>query len=495
MTKHEDLALAVDAATDDGNEQQLRELADDCLRRLKDAEGAERVRLHYYKANCHAGISTINSSDPDFAWSWEQPHDIGEVLALRRAIKEPLFSDLNPILVSQIRTNLGNRLNSLGRPIAANEQWIKALVSTPSFAKALCNRARGLRDYSARLYDENHQSILLAAAREEFAASLADGAIWESDDRDMFVVSLESQRDEITNYLTQVGYREDYDLDQWGLGDTPNEVEYRNWSVRNRLFLNPLNEAYSVSVAATDVLHLPSHNYKFDETPRFPAYFNLLKQEYVSARYRLYRALHEDDPEYVMRDVSMFDTGEGQVFGHHTEELRSALRAAYSLFDKVSLFLNDYFKLGHKPSQVSFVSMWREKANKHNSVLHPTFQSRRNWPLRGLYFLSRDLLDSTFKDVAEPDAAGLARLRHQAEHRFLSLQYFDYGDSTETHELIGIDSFGEKTLSMLKLAREALVYVSLAMHREEEIRAAAEDDDDKISVPIVSLPIDSFDRF
>ena len=100
------------------------------------------------------------------------------------------------------------------------------------------------------------------------------------------------------------------------------------------LFLNPLNEAYMDSVAATDVLHLPSHSYKFPESPRFPAYFNLMKQEFVSARYRLYQATQGIAPKFVMRDVLMLDSGEGQVLGHLTEELRSAFRAAYAIFDK-----------------------------------------------------------------------------------------------------------------------------------------------------------------
>ena len=85
--------------------------------------------------------------------------------------------------------------------------------------------------------------------------------------------------------------------------------------MRERLFLNPLNEAYTDTVAAADVLHLPSHSYKFPEMPRFPAYYNLMKQEYVSARYRLYEAIHGIAPEFVMSDVVMLDSGEGQVLG------------------------------------------------------------------------------------------------------------------------------------------------------------------------------------
>ena len=88
-----------------------------------------------------------------------------------------------------------------------------------------------------------------------------------------------------------------------------------------------------------------------------------------------------------------------------------------------------------------------------------------------MYFLSKDLFDNDFEEVSEPDAADLAGLRNQAEHRFLSLQRSEKGVSTETHGLIAITDFQDKTLRLMKMAREALIYLSLAMHREENLRA------------------------
>ena len=44
------------------------------------------------------------------------------------------------------------------------------------------------------------------------------------------------------------------------------------------------------------------------------------------------------------------------------------------------------------------------------------------------------------------------------------------GESTETHRLVSLGDFQDKTLRLLKMAREALIYLSLAMHREEALR-------------------------
>ena len=86
--------------------------------------------------------------------------------------------------------------------------------------------------------------------------------------------------------------------------------------------------------------------------------------------------------------------------------------------------------------------------------------------------MSKDLYDSAFTDVAAPDSGDLASLRQQLEHRFLSFQHSDFvtDESTETHRFVSIDEFKSKTLRLLKMAREALIYVSLAMYIEETTR-------------------------
>ena len=206
-------------------------------------------------------------------------------------------------------------------------------MQKPSLTAAI-----GVADYATTLYDDGHRHLLLAAARSLFDAALHVDSLWESGDRASITPMLIQKRDQITAYLIEVSHNETFDLNQWSLGTTEEESSYRRWCLRERLFLNPLNDAYTESVAATDVLHLPNHTYRIEEAPRFPAYYNLMKQEYVSARYRLYRATHEDDPCFLMRDVLMLDGDVGQTLGHYTEELRSAFRSAYAIFDKIALF-------------------------------------------------------------------------------------------------------------------------------------------------------------
>ena len=494
MSSLDDLAHAIDAASDGGDERSLRQLGDECEGRLDTAEGTDRVVLLYYQSNTYYGIVSLKQDEATDVWDWEQSDGVKNLLCLRRAISEPAFESIDPVIACQIRTNLANQLNWLGRPIAANEHWLKTLEIEPYFAKALANRAKGMAFFASTFYDLGHTVMLLAAARSSFDAALNECAVWESGDRASIAPNLIEERERVARYLAEVEYAEGFDLSQWSLGSTDEERSYRRWCLRERLFLNPLNDVYTESVAASDVLHLPSHTYRIDEPARFPSYFNLLKQEYVSARYRLYRAARHDDPDFVMRDVLMLEGDGYQILGHGTEDLRSAFRSAYSIFDKVGLFLNDYFQVGIKPRQVSFRNIWVENPNGPSGNLRPMFKNRPNWPLRGLYFLSKDLFDPDFDEASEPDAGNLARLRQQIEHRFLSLEPYPQGNPTETHRWITIDELQDKTLRLLKMAREALVYLSLAMHREEKLRNEDSDGDYRLVLPLESRPIDAFER-
>lgn len=495
MPSLDELALAIDAATDAGDAELLRQLAVECESLLSNAEGEDRVLLRYFQSNSFSGIIESMRGDADYHQNWEQPDGIRNILALRQAIREPAFQSIDPCRRCQIRTNLANRLDALGRPVAANEHRHKVLQQAPGLAKALVGQAKGLIGLARMIYDEGQKPFLLAAARDRFDAALDENASWESGDRESIAPGLKAQRERIDKMLSQGDYDKEFDRNRWSLGTTKDERAYRRWCLHERLFLNPLNEAYTDSVAATDVLHLPSHTYKISETPRFPAYYNLMKQEYVSARYRLYRAIHGDEPEFAMRDTHLLDSGEGQVLGHLTEELRAAFRSAYSIFDKIGLFLNDYFQIGMRPRQVNFRSVWTEQQNSAVCEIRLMFKDQRNLPLRGLYALSKDLYDEAFAEVAEPDAADLAQLRHQAEHRFLSFQEYEYGEGTEIHRLIPIDDFEKKALRLLKLAREALIYVSLAMHAQEALREEAQEGNEKVlGMPIYPQRIPTFDQ-
>lgn len=487
-----DLGKRIDAATAAANDRALILLVDECDGHLKTALGEDRVLLHYFKANAYSGITSAKY-DSDYAWSWEQTESVAELLSLRHAIAEPTFGAINPIRQCQILTNIANRLNSLGRCVEALEQWQLVIQIIPNFSMALGNMAYGICSYAQHLYDYGHVGIFLKAASEQYSAALAEGGFWDSgpDERARSRFSRDLAR--VNANLEAIHFDHSFDLNAFTLGETADERCYRDWCLQERLFLNPLNDVTTAAVAATDVLHLPSHVYKIGDVPRFPAYYNHLKQEYISARFRVYQFLSLDPLEshFTDREVLILDNADGGEFSHHVDQLKAAFRSIYALFDKIALFLNDYFSVGMNPGDVSFRKIWAKRAgNAPKLKLRTVFDGNRNWPLRGLYYMSKDLFDEEFSSSAAPDARELVLLRNYLEHRFLTLQHYNASSSnSDTHLYVTTDRFFAKTMRIMRMARAALTYLSLAMYREEAIRSESTEDGAVIpsmqSIPII----------
>jgi hypothetical protein len=150
----------------------------------------------------------------------------------------------------------------------------------------------------------------------------------------------------------------------------------------------------------------------------------------------------------VDREVLLFESFDYGQLDFRTEQLKLAFRSAYSIFDKVALFLNDYFHIGLRAKQVSFRQVWETQVK-----------------------------------------GGAMELRNFAEHKFLTLT--DFGSpqtEDEQHRHISRDDFALKTMRVIKMARASLIYLSMAMYREEQIRNEAKlGEETKLSVPVLSV--------
>ena len=60
---------------------------------------------------------------------------------------------------------------------------------------------------------------------------------------------------------------EKQDIDNFSLGDSEQEIQYRQWCLTNKLFLNPFNDLGIIPIAAQDVFSVPSIVTGIDEGP------------------------------------------------------------------------------------------------------------------------------------------------------------------------------------------------------------------------------------
>lgn len=488
------IALLIDASYDlkrpDGTTRAFS-LLDELEGRANVPAARVPATIHYFRAN--AWNNRLHEAGEQQSWDWEQPQRQNEILELRRAVRHPGFADVLPFRQWQIRTNLGTHLSAVGRIIEAIELWDGVIADEPRFAKALGNRGQGLMAYARNLEDDGHRTVFFEQAHASFERALATGAIHETDIEAVSAI-YRTERDYIASTVDVDSVRADLDLNGFSLGSSDAERAYRAWCLEQMLFINPLNDLGRYSIAATDVMMLPSitEGTASAYPPAIIGFFNQLKQEYASARYSLYQGLNSTGPHFSDKDVQLYNTLDYPSHGRGTEQLRTAFRVAYSVLDKVAYFLNAYMQLGHAPHRVSFRSVWYEPKGKEPRPLLQRLQAHENWALRGLFWLSKDFYEDEFKAVTEPDAEALADIRNHLEHKYLQLHEMGDGPQEDGADglrySLGRREFEEKTLRLFRYARASLIYLSLAVHREEALRR-----DGKAETFVLPVPLTLWD--
>ena len=482
------LAHYIDQSTDTGNEEQAKialSLCDYLNTRLPDIHEPE---IYYFKANIWSTIKQIKHQDDSTIWDWEQPEILNEIYWLRCAIRSDSFSKLENIRQCQILVNTGNILSHIGRVVEAIEYRERALLLIPKFAMACANLGICFETYAKNLYDGGHSVVMFKFAYDYMMNVRDEDAIWDSlgfDDVKNQIVS----RAELIEHHVDFSSLETLDLNDFSIGRSQLEKNYRNWALKNKLFINPLNDLAPHNVAAQDVLHLPNVTSEAGEPPSLIGFYNQLKQEYSSARYLLWCGVTGIDSykqHFSDKDVLLIDTLDYPNYGLAIEQLKLSFRSAYSLFDKVAFFINEYWQLKIPENKVNFNSVWFEfKQGNKKPNINPKFTRYPNLFLRALYWLSKDFIeydkksDKVLGKVMEPDADKLRTIRNQLEHKYLKVHdsIWSYtNDDQLGHYKDNIaysltqSELSDKSLRIIKLSRAALIYLSLAVHREEQLK-------------------------
>ncbi len=478
----EALAQEIDRATDTVDVEAVNLSIGKIDDLLGNSQVEDTAILLYFRANCFAALRNFSSSDRAYVLSWKQPELNEEILSLRRAVRSPSFAQLDQVRRCQIWTNLGNVLNTVGRPIAAIAAWDEALAIEPRFAMAAANRAYGLAHYSAAFYDPGHQCIFLNAAADSFRTALSEDAVIDSIYPSSVPAQFERKLGEIEHYISKMCDLSTFDPNAFEVGTCDLSKTLNQWRLTNKLFLNPLNDLAAWPVAAQDVFHLPSHNTK-DKNPSFAQYFDLIRQEYVAACVLLFEGLQDQETHPADKTLLVFEHGDYSLSSVHIEKKKAAFRLSYSLLDKCAIFINSYFELGFEPSKVSFRKVWFEDIKK--GVINKA-APMENWRLRGLYAVSLDLFDEEFSGVSSPLAVKANKVRNAAEHRFLLVHETMKPEMQDPAlESVTGTELTELAMNGLRLARETIMGLSLAVYHQESLR---KEKDKSIVVPITPIP-------
>jgi tetratricopeptide (TPR) repeat protein len=424
---------------------------------------------HYFVANAWYGVDHLDPEADARAWDWHAEPLERQIFHLRSALAMDV---LDPARQCRVHTNLGSALDRVGRTVEAVECYDQALALDPKYGMPVGNRGVALESFAYGLPDIGHVVFVLrhAAAALTRASKLPVDAPGVEE---QFARNAAAIRAKIKGY--RLARRREYSL-----GKSKAERAYRAWVLRERLFLNPLNDLGELLIAAHDPLSPVSIVMPLGKGPYLFSYFNSLKQEFVSARFLLYQGLRRHGRHFSDRGVKLSDTLDDSVRGLGMEKVKAAFRVAYSLLDKVAFFLNDYFTLRIRHQDVSFRDLWYEPKKKGAAkdatrVLRSQFVDAENLPLRGLFWISKDLADQREdrQAVLAPDSQEIVRIRNHLEHKNLrlvaGLPAGLYPDPL-AHVLRRGD-FERKTIRIMKHARAALIHLACAVAVEERLRA------------------------
>ena len=433
--------------------------------------------IHFFIANAHLAVRMITTRDNDpNKIQWENKELEQELIHLRIAfskIRDTPIDKIGTDLPFRVATNLGNALNHIGRFSEALEFWDYVLARSPNFGMANGNRGLGLYYYTRLLYDPGHRVLFLMEARSALEKAIEQHL--ESNATDPIAHLLKIIDGILPNETNA-------NVNDFSLGRSLAERNYRKWVMDNRLFINPLNDLGELPIAATDVFTLPSIVLPISEPPHLYGLFNQIKQEFVSARFLLFQGIVEEQKRchFSDRNVLLFNTLDYPIYSLKIENVKIAYLSAYSVLDKIAFLLNHYYKLGIPERKVSFRNIWYETKGKKRK-LHNKFSSSKNWPLRGLFWLSKDFYDENadFKDSIDPDAKELNLIRNHIAHKYLKVhddifwhENHDNFDFFVDRLCLSIrrDELHRKTLKLFKLVRSAMLYCSIAIHFEESLK-------------------------
>ncbi|MCY9400246.1 LA2681 family HEPN domain-containing protein [Bacillus haynesii] len=352
-----------------------------------------------------------------------------------------------PEYVAQISTNLGNIYHEMGRIVESIEVLSKTFTETNGFPMALGNH--GIKCYTLATYsiDSNINKYLLNLALEELRSMLKNVG-----DSDLIVPDHITMFEEWKKHIVCVIDNELKEVNPWE-ASMDVDLPYKNWCAKKQLSLNYINIV--MSEGNVDSIHIPDMGIGyFDEDDgkmTYYSWFNTIKQEFNLARYNIY-LIETSDYEFheSQQHNVLINTLDYPTVGYKTELLKTALKAAYGILDKIGLFCSHFFKVNAKPGRIDFNKWYKEVEMK----------IALDSPFNALYWLSKDLDFKTgyFKDIR--------RLRNVIEHRYVRiLDYYDdpiseeLKDTNKYEYIIGFKELYDITMETLKLVRSAIFYL------------------------------------
>lgn len=438
---------------------------------IKEADNATKAQICYSIATAYGDLANIDENYRSEEMIEKQIYyyrrsiELIDSQELRVDKYEPYVKGFKRVLY----TNTANCLDSCGRKIAAIQMYAKGLKIDNGFGMTIGNLGMVYRHYGMLVYDPSHRDYFHYFAYHNLKYAIGSKDV-DEEARSYFINAINSYDLEYIENILEPKL----DIPQYYY--ETKEEEYREWCLNNHLFLNPLNDldVYEYCFAA-DVLQLPDITMQIEDKPVCHGMFNQLKQEYIYARFLMYDSLEEEKVHFADKDTYLLNFSDYPKYSIRIEKLKTAYKTLYSILDKTAYFINRYFELGIKERDVSFRSIWlSEKQGKNAYKYKNILKVDENYGLRAIYWIRKDFYECIDKST-EPQAKFLCDLRNALEHKYVKVceNWSMNRDSGEIDDLafyVSEDELKYSVLKLLKIIRELIINISIAVNIEEDKR-------------------------
>jgi tetratricopeptide (TPR) repeat protein len=256
-------------------------------------------------------------------------------------------------------------------------------------------------------------------------------------------------------------------------------TDYEKFVARHRLALSPTIEGLDCSLKRWDSLRIRS----FTETsaisgvPPLFAMFNVLKSDFLAARYVAFRGISEKLPDSGFYS----DTLDYAIYGVTPSMLSLAQRACIDVLDKIAVATSELFAIPGPSKTVHFSNRWLVAKKGQPLAWDTAIRSQietGNTAVLALAELS--------VDVREDGALHQKKAyRHSSTHRFTVLHDIGRKPSrpSDCVEHCSVSDFKSQLIESLQLARAAIIYfVEMTSIREVAHKG------DKGHVAIMNVP-------
>ena len=252
--------------------------------------------------------------------------------------------------------------------------------------------------------------------------------------------------------------------------DDEKEKIYRDYIGPFRLFLDPCAEILADPCFLVDSLVLPFN--AGEGKDEFIGLFNQLKSEYIHARYLWYISEDNKQKYFFEKDIDLVDIKDTANYSYNDTLMRMSFRIIYSAFDRIGFFINEYFNVGLKGSNVSFKNIWKEELKNRNGEAYFTVPNALtkqldNVGLEALYWLQKDLLDDKKVCVTDPYSMIMFEMRNDMEHNVLrTVDNLAMNKTSKFTTFVTEGQIEHNVFRILKLFKEALVYLVIAVNED-----------------------------